>query len=296
MKRDLVRGGGVGLVVGAFVGCPVSRLYLKDVDSYTVLPLLVMAVAAAVPFGVLLGVWLRITRPLRGALLAVVLLVVLKNAVDLVVPSPSPRLAFAGFVVLAIVSCAGGAVLAGTAALMPRVVAAVVVCGCVVTTATVEQQRTEAFERRLRADTVASYEKSLPLAVPEVVPGRVLVQVWTIGDDVLALDYARGQRSEADVFVRISAGGDPEKACAEWERDFGSCRPATADRWFTKKGANGRQVLFAKVDGRLVEVDSAVLGPDEALVVAGGLRAVSAEYLVDFELPRDGWRRVIVNQ
>ncbi|MED7926267.1 hypothetical protein SMD20_18570 [Nonomuraea sp. LP-02] len=48
---------------------------------------------------------------------------------------------------------------------------------------------------------------------------------------------------------------------------------------------NGRQVLFARVDERLVEVDSTVLGADEALVVASGLRAVSAEYLVDFELP-----------
>ncbi|MGW2143094.1 hypothetical protein ACWCOT_02215 [Nonomuraea bangladeshensis] len=288
MKRDLARGGGVGLVVGGVVGYPVSRLYVEDVDAYTVLPLLVVAVAVVVPVGVLLAVWLRIIRPVRSGLLAVVLLVVLKDAVDLVVPGPGPRLAFAGFVGLAVVSCAGAAALASTEALMPRVVAAVVVCGCVIMTATVEHRRTEAWERRLRADTVASYEKSLPLVVPEVVPGRVLVQVWTIGDDVLALDYARGRRSEADVFVRISAGGDPEKACAEWERDFGSCRPATADRWFTKKGANGRQVLFAKVDGRLVEVDSAVLGPDEALVVAGGLRAVSAEYLVDFEHPRDG--------
>ena len=288
MKRDLVRGGGVGLVVGALVGYPVSRLYLADIEAYTVLPLLVVAVAVAVPVGVLLALWLGITRPVRSALLAVVLLVVAKNAVGLVVASPGPRLAFAGFVVLAIVSCAGGAALAGTAALMPRVVAAVVVCGCVVTTATVEQRRTEAWERRLRADTVAAYEKSLPLVVPEVVPGRVLVQVWTIDDDVLALDYAQDRRSEADVFVRISAGGDPRKACAAWERDFGACERAAADRWMTEKGANGRQVLFAGVGGRLVEVDSAALGPDEALVVASGLRAVSAEYLVDFELPRGG--------
>ncbi|MEU6791914.1 hypothetical protein ABZ907_09470 [Nonomuraea wenchangensis] len=288
MKRDLARGGGVGLVVGAVVGYPVSRLYVEGVDAYTVLPLLVVAVAVAVPVGVLLAVWVRITRPVRSGLLAVVLLVVSKNAVDLVVPGPGPRLAFAGFVGLALVSCAGAAALAGTEALLPRVVAAVAVCGCVITTATVEHRRTEAWERRLRADTVASYEKSLPLAVPEVVPGRVLVQVWTIADDVLALDYARDGRSEPDVFVRISAGGDPRKACAAWERDSGACERVAADRWLTEKGANGRQVLFARVDGRLVEVDSTVLGRDEALVVAGGLRAVSAEYLVDFELPREG--------
>ncbi|MGA4989653.1 hypothetical protein [Nonomuraea bangladeshensis] len=90
MKRDLVRGGGVGLVVGGVVGYPVSRLYVEDVDAYTVLPLLVVAVAVAVPVGVLLAVWLRVTRPVRGALLAVVLLVVAKNAVDLVVPGPGP--------------------------------------------------------------------------------------------------------------------------------------------------------------------------------------------------------------
>ncbi|MGW5157540.1 hypothetical protein ACWEPN_18880 [Nonomuraea wenchangensis] len=288
MKKDLVRGGGVGLVVGALVGYPVSRLYVGDIEAYTVLPLLVVAVVVAVPVGVLLAVWLRVMRPVRGALLAGVLLVVAKNAVDLVVSSPGPRLAFAGFVVLAIVSCGSAAALAGTEALLPRVVAAVAVCGCVVTTATVEHRRTEAWERRLRADTVAAYEKSLPLAVPEAVPGRVLVQVWTIADDVLALDYARDGRSEPDVFVRISAGGDPRKACAAWERDSGSCERAAADRWLTKKGANGRQVLFARVDGRLVEVDSTVLGRDEALEVASGLRAVSAEYLVDFELPRGG--------
>ncbi|MED7926266.1 hypothetical protein SMD20_18565 [Nonomuraea sp. LP-02] len=222
MERDLVRGGGVGLVVGGVVGYPVSRLYVEGVDAYTVLPLLVVAVAVAVPGGVLLAVWVRITRPVRSGLLAVVLLVVAKNAVDLVVPGPGPRLAFAGFVGLAVVSCAGAAALAGTEALLPRVVAAVAVCGCVITTATVEHRRTEAWERRLRTDTVASYEKSLPLAVPEVVPGRVLVQVWTIAEDVLALDYARDGRSEPDVFVRVSAGGDPRKACAAWERDSGS--------------------------------------------------------------------------
>jgi hypothetical protein len=56
----------------------------------------------------------------------------------------------------------------------------------------------------------------------------------------------------------------------------------------TEKGADGRQVLFAGVDGRLVEVDSTVLGPDEALFVAGRLRAVSSRCLVDFELRRGG--------
>ncbi|MEZ7129796.1 hypothetical protein ACBR40_31055 [Nonomuraea sp. AD125B] len=91
-----------------------------------------MAVAVAVPVGVLLAVWLRITRPVRSGLLAVVLLVVSKNAVDLVVPSPGPRLAFAEFVVLAIVSCASAAAL--TEALLPRVAAAVAVNGRVIMT------------------------------------------------------------------------------------------------------------------------------------------------------------------
>lgn len=113
---------------------------------------------------------------------------------------------------------------------MPRVVAAVAVSGCVIMTATVEHRRTTAWERRLRADTVASYEKSLPPAVPEAVPRRVLVQVWAIADDVLALDHARDGRSEPGVFVRVSAGGDPREACVAWERNSGSWQRAAGDR------------------------------------------------------------------
>ncbi|WP_157383266.1 hypothetical protein [Nonomuraea coxensis] len=288
MTRDLVRGGWVGLVVGAGVGYPVSRLYEEDIETYTVLPLVVVAVAVVGSVGVWLAVRMRISRPVRGAMLAAVLLVVAKNAVELAVPSPGPWPAFGGFVVLAVVSCAGGAALAGTAALLPRVVAAVAVCGCVVTTATVEHRRVEASGQRLRADLVAAYEKSLPLVVPAVVPGRVLVDVGAIDDEVLTLGYARDEGDEPDVFVQVSGGGDPREACAAWEPRFGPCERAAADRWLTKKKTGGRQVMVAGVDGRLVQVDSDALSREEALAVAGGgLRAVSAEYLVELEL-RDG--------
>ncbi|TDE54616.1 hypothetical protein E1295_14515 [Nonomuraea mesophila] len=86
---------------------------------------------------------------------------------------------------------------------------------------------------------IASYNEPLPLAVPDKVPGRTLAGVWTIADDVLALDYAKHRQSELDVMVRISGSGDPRKECAAWERDFGSCRRLSADRWLFEREANG---------------------------------------------------------
>jgi hypothetical protein len=79
-----------------------------------------------------------------------------------------------------------------------------------------------AWERRLHADAIASYEKSLPLAVP----GRVLVQVWTIDDDVLALDYARDERSEPDVIVRSAPAG-----IREWRARRGSGTSGLVSKW-----------------------------------------------------------------
>ncbi|GHH65382.1 hypothetical protein GCM10017673_09360 [Streptosporangium violaceochromogenes] len=274
----------MGLVVGLGLGYPVSRLYEKDIDAYTAMPAVAVGMLLVVPVGWLLAKTLRTAHPVRSALLAPLLLLVLKNAVDLAVPSPRPHLAWLGFTVLAVVSYASAAGLSSTASPMPRIIAAVVVCACVATTATIEQRRTEAGERRLREDVIASYKKSIPPVVPDVVPGRTLVDVWTVTDDVLALDYAKDRRSEPDVFVRISSGGDPRKACAMWERDSQSCERLAADRWLFKKEANGRMVLCAGVERRLVEVDSADLSLDETLAVAGKLRAVSVEYLVDVEL------------
>ncbi|MDP4507612.1 hypothetical protein [Nonomuraea turcica] len=286
MGKDLVRGAGVGLVVGLGLGYPVSRLYKEDIEAYTVLPGVLVGVLLAIPAGVLLSVALRIVHPIRSALLAPLLLLVLNNAVDLTVPSPRPHLAWFGFTVLAVVSYASAAGVLSTASPLPRLIAAVVVCTCVIMTATIEQRRMEARNQQHRRDLIASYNESLPLAVPDEVPGRTLVGVWTIADDVLALDYAKDRQSEPDVMVRISGSGDPRKECAAWEQDSGSCRRLSADRWLSETGANGRRVLFAKVGRLLVEVDSTALSPDEALAVGTRLRAVSAEYLVDFEAPQ----------
>ncbi|MEU8103992.1 hypothetical protein AB0C18_09725 [Nonomuraea muscovyensis] len=286
MGKDLVRGAGVGLVVGVGLGYPVSRLYEEDIEAYTVMPGVAVGILLVVPAGWLLGIWLRIAHPIRSALLAPVLLLVLKNAADLAVPSPRPHLALLGFTVLAMVSYASAAGLAGTASPVPRVIAAVVVCACVITTATIQQRRTETWQQQLRTDLIASYNESVPLAVPDAVPGRTLMNVWTITDDVLALEYAKDRQSEPDVFVRISSSGDPHKACAAWGRDSEPCERLAADRWLSKKEANGRMVLFARVGRRLVEVDSTALSLDEALAAGSKLRAVSAEYLVDYEPPR----------
>ncbi|MFI6928172.1 hypothetical protein ACIBIZ_50170 [Nonomuraea spiralis] len=286
MGKDLVRGAGVGLVVGLGLGYPVSRLYEEDIETYTVMPLVAVGVLLVVPVGWLLARMLRIAHPIRSALLAPLLLLVLKNAVDLAVPSPRPHLALLGFTVLAMASYASAAGLASTASLIPQVIAAVVVCACVITTTTIHQQRTEARKQQLRKDLIASYNESLPLAVPDVVPGRTLVNVWTIADDVLALDYAKDRQSEPDVFVRISSSGDPRKACTAWERGSESCERLAADRWLSKKEANGRMVLFARVGRQLVEVDSTTLSLNETLAAGSKLRAISAEYLVDFEPPQ----------
>ncbi|MFF5208512.1 hypothetical protein [Streptosporangium sp. NPDC000396] len=286
MGKDLARGAGVGLVAGLGLGYPVSRLYEEDIDAYTVMPMVAIGILLVVPVGWLLARMLRIAHPIRSALLAPLLLLVFKNAVDLAVPSPRPHMALLGFTVLAMVSYASAAGLASTASLIPRVIAAVVVCACVITTATIQQRRTEAWDQRHRKELIASYNASLPLAVPDSVPGRTLVSVWTITDDVLALDYAKNRLSEPDVFVRISSGGDPRKACAAWGRDSEPCERLAADRWLSKKEANGRMVLFARVGRRLVEVDSTTLSLNETLAAGSKLRTVSAEYLVDFKPPQ----------
>ncbi|WP_030926354.1 hypothetical protein [Streptosporangium amethystogenes] len=55
MGKDLVRGAGVGLLVGLGLGYPVSRLYEKDIETYTVMPMVAMGILLIVPGGWLLA-------------------------------------------------------------------------------------------------------------------------------------------------------------------------------------------------------------------------------------------------
>ncbi|NRQ40114.1 hypothetical protein HII36_51070 [Nonomuraea sp. NN258] len=283
MGKDLVRGAIAGLALGPALGQPVSRLYDEDIEQYTVMPMVLLSCVLAFPVGWLLARLLRITHPIRTALLGPVLLLVGYNALDAALPDARPRPILLGVIALAVLAYASAAALTRTVSLVPRIVAAVVVCACVITTSTVEQRRAEAWEREHRADLIALYKRSVPLVLPVAVPGRTLVSVGTITDEVLSLDYAEDAESEPDVFVRIRPDEDPRKACQIWVRHSGSCRRLAAGRWMTEKEKNGRLVLFAKVDRWLVEVDSTALRPDDLVVVGTRLRPVTAEYLVDHE-------------
>ncbi|MBE1565286.1 hypothetical protein [Nonomuraea africana] len=260
-----------------------SRLYEEDLDSYVALPGVALAIVLIVPGGWLLARLVRIAHPLRTALLAPMLLWVLSGAAELAVPHPSPRLVLLEFAALAVVSYASAAQLTATTSLVPRVIAAGMVCACVVTTATIQERRAERQERRLRNEYVAHLRESLPLAVPAVVPGRRLVRALPLTDQVLELAYAKDRGSEPDVYVRITGNEDPRRACSVWNvRDVKpGCVRLAADRWLWRYKPSGRMVLFSKVGHRLVEVDSTSLTLDEALVAGSKLRAVSAEYLAD---------------
>ncbi|TYB64231.1 hypothetical protein FXF51_21055 [Nonomuraea sp. PA05] len=277
MGKDLVRGAAVGLAAGLVLAHPVAQTYRPDVLDYVAHINVVLAVSVVVPAGWLLAHLLRITHPVRAALLAPLLLLVAKNAADLTVTSPSPELVAFAFTALAVFSYATAAALTATTSRLPRGVAAAAVSVCVIASATVQQQRDEAMDRRFREELTALYAASLPLVVPEEVPGRTLAHVWTISDEVLALDYAVNRASEPDVFVQISTG-DPAASCAEWVRESADgCERLAADRWLVTTG--GRMVLFTTSGKHLVQVDSAALARDDLLTVGGALRQVTAGYL-----------------
>ncbi|WP_327088761.1 hypothetical protein OIE66_41735 [Nonomuraea sp. NBC_01738] len=244
-----------------------------------------------VPVGWVLARVLRIAHPFRSALLGPVLLLVFRNAVALVVSHPRPNHALLGFTVLAVMSYSGAAVLTRTVSLIPRIIAAGLVCACVITTSTIEARQVEARERKHREQLIADFDKSVPLAVPDVVPGRMLVKVWTIdgvghqAKSVLALDYAKEPDSGPDVMVRITENGDPRESCLAWvQGNTDGCERLAPDRWLTH--SNGRTVLFAMVGRRLVEVDSTTLSRNETLAAGSKLRPVTAEYFVDFKPPK----------
>lgn len=283
MALDLVRGAAIGLPAGLGLGYLVSRLYETDLDHYVALPGIAVAVVLILPGGWLLARLTRITHPLRTALLGPVLLCVLSGAADLAVPHPSPRLVVLEIAALAVVSYASAAQLTGTTSLVPRVIAAGVVCACVITTATIQERRAETEERHRRSEYIAYLRESVPLAVPAAVPDRRLVRTLPLADRTMELAYAKDHESEADVLIRITDNEDPRRACAAWSREDAKpgCERLATDRWLWRHESNGRMVLFSRVGRRLVEVDSVMLTLDEALVAGSKLRAVSAEYLAD---------------
>ncbi|MET7459322.1 hypothetical protein [Nonomuraea sp. NPDC005501] len=283
MAEDIARGAVIGLPLGLGLGYPVSRLFDEDLDGYVAMPGVILAIALIFPVGWLLARLARIPSPLRTALLAPVLLWVLSQAAALAVPLASPRMVLLGIAGLAVVSYAGAARLTGTTSLAPRVIAAGMVCACVVTIPVVEERRAETRQRQQRTAYIDHLRESVPLAVPAVVPGRRLVRALILAEDVLELSYAKGRGNDADVFVRITDDDDPRHACEVWNSNDAEpgCRRLAADRWLWRHETEGRMVLFAKVGHRLVEVDSGSLTVHDALTVGSELRTVSAEYLAD---------------
>lgn len=199
-----------------------GRGRLGDGEGFALLSQVALGGVLIVPVGWVLARVLRIAHPFRSALLGPVLLLVFRNAVALVVSHPRPNHALLGFTVLAVMSYSGAAVLTRTVSLIPRIIAAGLVCACVITTSTIEARQVEARERKHREQLIADFDKSVPLAVPDVVPGRMLVKVWTIdgvghqAKSVLALDYAKEPDSGPDVMVRITENGDPRESCLAW--------------------------------------------------------------------------------
>ncbi|MFE3455264.1 hypothetical protein ACFXJ8_40745 [Nonomuraea sp. NPDC059194] len=219
MALDLVRGAVIGLPAGLGLGYPVSRLYEEDLDGYVALPGIALAVVLILPGGWLLARLARITHPLRTALLGPTLLWVSSGAAALAVPHPSPRLVLLEVAALAVVSYACAAQLTGTTSLAPRVIAAGVVCACVITTSAIQERRAEREERQRRSEYITYLRESVPLAVPAVVPGRRLVRTLPLADRTMELGYAKDRESEADVLIRITDNEDPRRACAAWSRE-----------------------------------------------------------------------------
>ncbi|MER6944438.1 hypothetical protein ABT294_10475 [Nonomuraea sp. NPDC000554] len=281
MAKDLVRGGGAGLLVALVLGQPVSQWYDRNVEGLTALASGAIAVLLIVPIGWLAAKLVRVAHPVRVALLGPLLLWVFKSVVEPAVPDPSSLFAVLGFVVLAVVTYAAATWLTGVESLLPRVIAAGVVCACVITSAMLQERQEEARKRQVRRDWIAALAQSGPRAVPDAVPGRTLVGVWTLSDEVLTLDYAKDRTSEPDVFVQIHDKGDPRESCAMWVQGHPglACERLAADRWLSR--FYGRLVLFAKVGDSLVQVDSKALSLDQTIIAGTKLRAVSAEYLAD---------------
>lgn len=280
MTRDLGRAAGVGLLVGLAFGLMVAQVYVENPKPFETEPAAAAIALLIFPAGWGLARFARLPHPVRTAALAPLLLWVLRGVMDLAVPSPGQWRAFAGFAVLAVVCYAGAAWLTGRAGPAVRGVVVGMVCVGLIVPAEIQERRDAIRDRQIRLEWIDTLRRSVPLAVPDTVPGRTLAEVSAIGN-VLSLDYARALGSEPDVFVQVSEGGDPRAACAQWTRaDAGvSCERLAAGRWLCR--FYGRLVMFARVGTRTVEVDSSALSLDETVTVASGLRAVSAEYLAD---------------